>query len=89
MSEPEWSPVADDRLAMIIADTVRDEPIGIWSAADVYALAREVMDRRRMAATVSVCSVRKRMVSVPVRPVPYEEDAESTIGGDPISQPDG
>ena len=41
-----WSPIPDDRLAEIVRDTAKDDPDGLWTAADVYRIAAELLTRR-------------------------------------------
>lgn len=49
ISGREWEPLSDQRIEDILDDTGRDAPGSDFSPAEVYALAREVVDRRRMA----------------------------------------
>lgn len=45
----DWESVPDDRLDEILDDTGRDNPYGDYTPAEVYALARELRDLRRLA----------------------------------------
>lgn len=54
ISGRDWEPLTDERIEEILDDTGSDRPNDDYCAAEVYALAREVRDRRRMAAAADV-----------------------------------
>ena len=69
LSEREWEPLTDDELEDILDDTGRDCPSGSYCAADVYALAREVKQKRDdVSAVVKAKTRAKRKVNRGARP---------------------
>lgn len=70
-----WKPLSKKQLAEIIADTGMDNPVGIYSADDVYRMAMELAERRREGGPTMTDSMREILRTCPACKRKYLDNA--------------